>query len=454
MWSTLVIVWSVAVLLASWGVPAAWAHTQLDDSEPAAGTTVPGPTGTVELEFSRPIELLERSVRVVGHPGRVTGIALSDDGTVVTATLDPPLPDGSYEVAWRVLASDSHPRQGDIRFTVTGAPAPTPSSAERPASGTDAGGTATAGTVAGVDVDPERPDTVELSSTFETLANLFRIAMYLGMMVAAGLALFKAWPHRGQHEGAPQLAAWTSVAAGVALVASAGEVAAHVATVSGSGMAGFVDLATWRAVLQTGLGTAFWIRTAGLGLLVVGGERRRRRSLASAPDALKLVGVVLVLSSFQFVGHTASATPAWAVRSSDAIHAIAAAVWVGGIVGLALLSHHGAHEGRRVAVARFSTAAAYAVVGVGVAGLALAAVNLPNLASLWVTGYGQILLAKLALVAALGAIGAYNHLRVVPAVSDGDDAALARLRHTVGAEAALVVLVLALTALLVNQSPT
>lgn len=438
---------------AVWSVSPARAHTQLDASEPAAGATAEGPTDRVELTFSRPIELLQRSVRVVGHPGRVADITLSGDGTVVTATLDPPLTDGSYDIAWRVLASDSHPREGDFTFSVSGAPdSSTGDDGAEPASPGAAG--EPGGAAGTTDPDPERPDRVDLSATFETLANLFRIAMYLGLMIAAGLALFKAWPHRGQREGAPQLAGWTSVAAGVALVASAGEVATHVATVSGSGFAGFVDPGTWRAVLRTGLGTAFWVRSAGLVLLVVGGERRRRRALASAPDALKLVGALLVLGSFQFVGHTASATPVWAVRTSDAVHAIAAAVWVGGIVGLALLSHHGVHEGRRIAAVRFSTAATYAVVAVGLAGLALAAVNLPTLDALWDTGYGQILVAKLALVGLLGAVGGYNHLRVVPAVTDGDDDALARLRHTVAAEAAMIVLVLALTALLVNQSPT
>ncbi len=443
------------LVLTLWPAPAAMAHTQLDSSIPSAGATVSGPVDTVVLTFSRRIELLERSVRVVGEPGRVAEITRSDDGTIVTATIDPPLTDGNHEIAWRVLASDSHPREGTFGFTVVDAPAPEPTRAADAADAADAAGPAgTEESTATVETDPERVDPVALSPTFESLTNLFRIVMYAGLMVAAGLTLFKAWPHRGHTEGAPVLAGWVAVSASVALIASAGEAASHVATVSGRGFAGFVDAATWRSVMATGLGTALWLRTLGLALLALGGFRRRRREIPSGPDAIKLAGVVIVLLSFQFLGHTASASPAALVRTSDAVHAFAGAIWIGGIVGLALLSHHGVHEGRRVAAARFSTAAVYAVVAVGLAGLALGWANLPTFDALWTTGYGQTLMAKLVLVAMLGALGAYNHVRVVPAISDGDDVALLRLRHTVTAEVAIVLMVLALTALLVNQSPT
>lgn len=439
------------VFLALLPVQAAWAHTQLDSSQPAQDETVSGEIDSVVLTFSRPIELLDRSVRVVGSPGRVIDIARSDDGTVVTATIDPPLTNGDHEVAWRILASDSHPREGTVTFTVVDAPAPAESpgsdSSQAPSNPDTPSPTTSAD-------DPEQPDPVELTPTFESLANLFRIVFYAGLMVAAGLTLFKAWPHRGHLEGAPVLAGWIAVSAIAALIASVGEAASHVAAVSGEGFAGFIDAATWRSVMRTGLGDALWLRTLGLSLLAFGGLRRRRRGLASGPDTLKLIGIALVFLSFQFLGHTASASPALVARVADAVHALAGAVWTGGIVGLALLSHHGVHEGRRVAAAKFSTAAGYSVVGVGLAGLALAWVNLPAVNDLWTTGYGQTLMAKLVFVGMLAVIGGYNHLFVVPGVSDGDDDALTRLRHTVTAEAVVIVIVLALTALLVNQSPT
>ena len=110
------------VFLALLPVQAAWAHTQLDSSQPAQDETVSGEIDSVVLTFSRPIELLDRSVRVVGSPGRVIDIARSDDGTVVTATIDPPLTNGDHEVAWRILASDSHPREGTVTFTVVDRP--------------------------------------------------------------------------------------------------------------------------------------------------------------------------------------------------------------------------------------------------------------------------------------------------------------------------------------------
>ena len=63
----------------------------------------------------------------------------------------------------------------------------------------------------------------------------------------------------------------------------------------------------------------------------------------------------------------------------------------------------------------------------------------------------RLLSAKLVVVAVLGGFGAYDRVRVVPLVDRSPDASL---RRTVTAEAALVVVVVALTALLVNTSPT
>ena len=79
--------------------------------------------------------------------------------------------------------------------------------------------------------------------------------------------------------------------------------------------------------------------------------------------------------------------------------------------------------------------------------------NLPTIAASWQTGYGRLLLAKLALVGLLLLMGAHNHFNLVPRVVAGDVGAATDLRQIVRRELAVVAVVVVLTALLVNTSP-
>ena len=75
---------------------------------------------------------------------------------------------------------------------------------------------------------------------------------------------------------------------------------------------------------------------------------------------------------------------------------------------------------------RFSAAALGTVAVLAVAGTVMAVIVLPSLSDLWSTGYGRVLLVKVAIVAAVVALGAYNRRWLVPAVArrvDGGAAA-------------------------------
>lgn len=75
------------------------------------------------------------------------------------------------------------------------------------------------------------------------------------------------------------------------------------------------------------------------------------------------------------------------------------------------------------------------------------------MSSAWTTGYGRLLLAKLVLVGMLSLLGAHNHFNVVPHITDGREDVVAELRRTVSVEVLLAVVIVALTALLVNTTP-
>ncbi|MFI6909524.1 copper resistance protein CopC [Nonomuraea sp. NPDC050394] len=99
----------------------ALAHDALRSSDPAKGSTVTS-VDEVKLEFTAKVRMPFVIVRGDGgefHEGKP---AL--DGKVVTQALKGTLQDGKYTIAYRVVSSDGHPIEGEIPFTVKGAPKP------------------------------------------------------------------------------------------------------------------------------------------------------------------------------------------------------------------------------------------------------------------------------------------------------------------------------------------
>jgi copper transport protein len=131
----------VGVLCALLGVglaaPAS-AHAMLERTSPGADTVVARVPATVSVTFSEAVTLVPGAVRV--YDGALhevdTGTAAHVDGDPTTAGvgLDPALAPGTYTVTWRVVSADSHPVSGGFRFSVGH---PGPSAAPPPA---DSGG--------------------------------------------------------------------------------------------------------------------------------------------------------------------------------------------------------------------------------------------------------------------------------------------------------------------------
>jgi copper transport protein len=200
------------------------------------------------------------------------------------------------------------------------------------------------------------------------------------------------------------------------------------------------------AVLEDGRGPS--VALGVVGLVVAAATARRVPTVA-------VLASLAVVASFPLVGHTRVDDVAVAA-SSDAVHVAAAAVWTGGLVFLLLARRHVQEGAERAAmVGRFSNVATGSIVLVGLAGLALSWTQVRALDALTSTSYGWTLLAKVAVVAAVAAIGAHNHYRLVPAVvRNPDDAAVGRrLSRSLVAEVAGIALAVGLTAVLVDLTP-
>ena len=143
---------------------------------------------------------------------------------------------------------------------------------------------------------------------------------------------------------------------------------------------------------------------------------------------------------------------------SDVVHVAAGAVWTGGLAFLVVaLATAG---GRRwslaaVAVPRFSRVAVWSVAALLVAGVVNGYEQLGAWRGLWDTTYGLLLLAKVALVLPLLALGAYNNRRAVPRLKAHTASAVERGRflRMAMAELALVLAVVGVTAVLVTEPP-
>lgn len=118
---------------------AAWAHTELESTNPRANATITKPVAAVALTFSGPIRGRSTTVTVTGPDGRTyhSGAVQARDTTVTQAIR--PLPGGAVKVTWRTAAADGHPLHGSFAFTVApsaAAPSPTTLSPTTPAQAT------------------------------------------------------------------------------------------------------------------------------------------------------------------------------------------------------------------------------------------------------------------------------------------------------------------------------
>jgi copper transport protein len=107
-------------------------------------------------------------------------------------------------------------------------------------------------------------------------------------------------------------------------------------------------------------------------------------------------------------------------------------------------------------VPRFSNLAVGSVVALLVAGTVSAYLQLRTWSALWDNTYGLLVLAKIVLVVPLLALGAYNNRYAVPRLKAGMASVLERRRflRTVGVELGIMVVIVGVTAVLVNSEPS
>jgi putative copper resistance protein D len=272
-------------------------------------------------------------------------------------------------------------------------------------------------------------------------AVLVKAALYAATLGAAGGVFFLAYS-RSFLESADRLAIARPlcILVVVAIAASAARVLLTAASMS-EDAAGMLDARLLAMVWHGGEGRAAAIRAGGL-LLAVPAVARYGRA-----GWLAIVGAAVAATSFAWVGHARAAAQD-ATPLLLGVHVLAVAFWLGALGPLAILAR--CREPRRLgAVAARFGRIAMALVGVLLAaGAAVLWILLGSLSELWTSGYGCLACAKIALVACLLALAAWNKLRLVPRIVAGDALAVRSLRRSIGAEMVVAGLILLITAAL------
>jgi putative copper resistance protein D len=204
---------------------------------------------------------------------------------------------------------------------------------------------------------------------------------------------------------------------------------------------------------STEWGRAWLLQVACAVILAVAAWIGRRG--ANGPWAIAALAALGLAFSPGLGGHAAASTNARGLSIvADGLHVLGAAGWLGSlaclvIVGLPAAVH--ATEGRWQAVAAMVNA--FSPIALGCAALVLltgivtAWLRLGAISPLWTSGYGRVLLVKVALLVGVAGTGAYNWLRVKPAL--GTLEATGRLRKSATVELAVGLAIIAVTAVLV-----
>jgi len=429
--------------------PPAFFHATLLSSEPAAKATLTTSPTRIRLVFSEEIEPSLGRIRLVAPDGSVTTLKQTGDPHDVSALIAPitsPLGPGVYRVQWRIVSEDGHPIDGTYAFTVAPsassasstptATAPAPSGATAAATAEPPHAPAEAEATAGGTTDTDTGTGTTLAEVPAVPAALRGLAV--GALTAfAGLLGFLVT----RRSPAPQPRASRLVhrlAIATAILVPLHFLAWALAVSPDHSLGGD----TIAALLASGPGKVELGRTV-LALLAAWALLLVRR------ERLALVIAAVAILAGSAVGHSAAIHPEWGIPGR-ALHLIAVAAWLGGLLWLVTLDH----ADPRTAIDeahRTSSIALTAVLVVIFSGVVQTRLFLPVWGDLVRSPYGLIVLAKVAGVGVLILFGAYHRFRVLPrltevAVAEGFPVSLRR-------EIAVMSLLVLLGGLLAHLSP-
>jgi copper transport protein len=401
---------AAALLAAAAAAPPAWAHARIVSTTPGEGAVLASAPPRVTIRFDDTVRVLGGTT-VVANSGKrpVTAGRPSASGRVVTIPLRK-LRDGDYTVRWSVLSDDGHTVDGVFAFAVGAGRAP-------PSAALSAGGT---------------------NLSREVISRWF---FFAGLLIAVGVGLFipLAWRPALRAAGAvgDERALWPLAFAGF-----------FVAFLGASSLIPHHGAGTTRFGLAYEVGGIVAIIGATLSAIALV-ERRLWRGV--------FVCALALLPIPSIAGHALDRGqwPRPLNVAADILHVGAAAVWIGGLLALAIglpraarrLSAEQRVRFTAVLVPRLSAIALGSVAVIAVTGLIRALSELSAVSQLWSSGYGRALVVKTCLLALLVSLGWINRSRLVPRLR------LEALRRNVAVELVVLAGLVIAVAFLTDLAP-
>ena len=456
---------AVVVAVLFLGTSPASAHATLERSTPSAGEQLDAVPEQILLEFSEPVEASLGAIQVYDSDrDRVDdGSVHHPEGDASAVALDLPgdLSEGSYVVTWRVISADAHPIHGAFTFQI--------------------------GEVATGDTDALARDLLAADGGSSLVGGVFAAVRFvafvaLGLLVGGCAFVAYGWS-AGTGDRRVRRVLWGSWWA--ALVATAVGIGLQGAYAGGLGLVDAVDPAVIRSVLDTRFGRVWLARIVLLAIAAVvlrtflGREDtppRRDRGFLVAAGVLGLA----VLATPGLSGHASSdEVPALALLV-DTLHVAAASLWLAGLIllAVAVLPKRRSDDAVVTAVPRFSRLAFGAVAALVATGAIQVWRQVGSWDALTGTDYGRVLSLKLGAFALMVALAGLSRVWVrrlfrprdrQMALSGGPGAVATEepegrpaadldeeyqmLRFSVAGEALIGLVVVLLTAILVNIQP-
>lgn len=427
----------------------AYAANTVVTSTPAAGATLDASPAQILLTFAEALG----SKNVINVSCNETPISVgspelgADQRTLVTSVTSP-LPRGSCVITWSVTAPDGTPDgTGTIPFEVlndTAGAVPTTAVA------TDTTVEATDGDESDGDADAD-PSGATTEGRSNGPQGLMRLLSLAGVAVLFG-ALFVialAWPEGVEYILAVRFLRWVWV---VAVAGSFLHVVTLAAFTSGDNVAASILPTAWVDLADSGPGRAALLR-----LVLVGASgwvvARPERVIDQMTQMAALAMPALAVATF---GFSRSGGPSALLGyAAGVVHALAMAVWFGGLVLLARVVLSGPGDEDLVhAVRGYSRLSTPAIIATVVSG----GVQVYRLdgGELFSNAHGRIVLLKALVVAAMVFVGTAARQLIREKLSRAN--ALGpkmadRLRRALGMEAAAAALALALSAWMLSTLP-
>ena len=396
------------------------AHAVLVYSVPAASSVLPAAPEQLVLDFDENVEAGLSSLRLFDSAQKEVALGrpelLANDASVVVADL-PRLAEGTYVVVWRVTSADGHPVNGAFPFEI---------------------GTVSSGT-GGALVDSVVA-AVQQKSPLGIPIGTARFTAFLGVLLLLG-AVTVSWGT--QFLGSSRVRAVMLSGILLTLAGTVAHFALQGAWVTGRGWSEVLNAGDWADVAPSRLGIALLFRIVLMTLWVWTVWSLRDAPWTSVTSMVAAVLGILTVLTFSFAGHAAAESTAWLYAPLDAVHMLSVGAWAGGVLVMAVVMGS-LGELSAPTAGRFSHTATWAMPVAVVTGVAQGLHLMGGTGRLTGNDYGRFFLGKLALVAVITvfAVRARRLVRV-----GGGTGAVVRL------EAALVLVVLVLTAGLVASSP-